>query len=67
MPGADAINHESYISEHPDLNLASIINTKGKVLIKASRPFKKGEEILINYDHFSTIGEVITRFGFILS
>ncbi len=63
MPGVDAFNHESFISDHPDLKLSTIINTKGKVQIRASRPFKKGEEIFLNYDHFATISEIFKRYG----
>lgn len=64
MPGADAINHETHPIEHLDVMRSNFDFQQGKVIIKAGRKFKKGEEFFINYDRYSGVFEIFKRYGF---
>jgi len=63
MPGIDGINHETHYSQHPDLINNQIFFVKGKVQVRASRPFKIGEEFLINYDAWESVVTIFKEKG----
>ena len=63
IPGADAINHETLIPSHPDIKDSQISYVKGKVLVKAGREFKKGEEFFINYNAYASVYEIFKSYG----
>lgn len=63
VPGLDAVNHETHYSNHPDFTYSQIKFVKGKITIHASRPFKTGEEFLINYDYRSSALEIFKTRG----
>lgn len=63
-PVGDAINHESFDVEHPDVKKTQVSYSKGKVVIKAGRKFKRGEEFFINYDSFSTVYDMFRYYGY---
>ena len=65
IPGADAINHESVPTEHPDVAKSNFAYETGKVVVKAGRKFKMGEEFFINYDKYSGVFEIFKRYGFL--
>jgi hypothetical protein len=63
IPGVDAINHESMVPSHPDVKDTQISYVKDKVVVKAGRDFKKGEEFYINYNSFGTVYEIFKSYG----
>lgn len=65
VPAADGINHESFETDHPDVEKSQIAYQRGKVVIKAGRKFRKGEEFYINYDPYSTIYDMFRYYGYI--
>ena len=65
MPGLDGINHETHYSKHPDLKYNQIFFVKGKIQVRASRPFSIGEEFLINYDSFDPVVKIFQTKGYI--
>jgi hypothetical protein len=65
VPGADAINHEKIYTEHPDVEKTQIKYESGRVVIRAGRKFKKGEEFTINYDVLESVYGIFRRYGFV--
>lgn len=64
-PGADAINHESIVGEHPDVAKGMVFFVKGKIEVRAGRAFKTGEEFTINYNVYSSVYETFKQYGYI--
>jgi hypothetical protein len=65
VPGAEAINYERVVSEHPDVDKTQVKYEKGKVVIRAGRKFKTGEEFKINYDVTESVYGLFRRYGFL--
>jgi hypothetical protein len=65
VPSADAINHETFQSERPDLKETQVKYEKGKVVIRAGRNFKKGEEFMINYAGDISVYQIFRKYGFV--
>ncbi len=65
IPGADAINHETLISEHRDSQYSSVRYEKGKVKIVAAKKFKIGEEFTINYEAGGSVYDMFKKYGFV--
>lgn len=63
VPGADGINHESIVTDHLDVQKSQVEYKKGKVLIKAGRKFKTGEEFVINYGFYTTVYDFFKQYG----
>jgi hypothetical protein len=51
------------LPEHPDVKDTQISFVKGKVLIKAGREFKHGEEFYINYNSFASVYDIFKNYG----
>lgn len=65
LPGMDAVNYESRISEHPDLEQGNLLFQNGKAILKAPRDFNRGEEFLMNYNSRYSVIEILKNYGFI--
>jgi hypothetical protein len=51
------------VPDHPDLKDSQISYETGKVIIKAGRNFKMGEEFFINYNSFASVYETFRNYG----
>lgn len=65
IPGADGINHESITYEHPDVKYTNFLFQHNKIVVKAGRKFKVGEEFRINYDAQGGMFDIFKRYGFV--
>ncbi len=65
VPGADAINYERIKVDHPDMKDSQVKYENGKVVLKAGRHYKKGEEFTINYDIYATVYNIFKKYGFV--
>ena len=65
VPGADAINYEKLAVEHVDLQKSQVKYENGKVVVKAGRKFKIGEEFTINYNPAESVYGLFRRYGFV--
>jgi hypothetical protein len=51
------------IPEHPDLKDSQIAYETGRVVIRAGRDFKMGEEFFINYNSYASVYDMFRSYG----